>query len=538
MQGRRGSESGREGSAPPSQSTRVESPGNAFRKKSPKTDEQDMLVGALMSGMFGKYSIQEWIGGGGMGTVYKAMDVKHNRIVAVKVIKQKSDMSAEERDRIIGRFYREARSAREIDHPNVVKMFDVGTYRDKVFCVMEHLEGMNLKDALVKSGKLQWSEIARLMVQICDGVQAAHDVEIIHRDLKPENIFLTRVRGAEVVKVLDFGLAKSVTGDQSYTESDNVPGTLAYVAPEQIRKAQGEIEDIDTRADIYALGVMMYRMITGEVPNKGDSSMEALMIRVKVVPRRPSEIDPSVPEEVDSLIMRALEIEPDDRFQTCEELGDAITATLPREEPSAPREEGSLLARMGDAEMVEESSSGMNGRSYVPLVRKNEAGERSKRGGAAGRIAKWAVITAITAGAAYGGYAYRDAALSMLRGSGETSSSGAQPTASAPEREAPRQEFWMTVESSPPRAAVYMMNGQRRGERLGETPLQRRMPSGEFRVMVSRGGFEPQVRRVSDAEPTIRVRLQRRAQGIQHQPEEPEAAEEGSESAGDVPRNE
>jgi serine/threonine protein kinase len=505
------------GNRPSAAPTAADSPGKAFRSIPPKLDTADPLVGALIKGRNGSYSIQGKLGEGGMGVVYLATDNASRSNVALKVISEKH-VKAEQRTDMIGRFFREAISAKRIDHPNVIRMMDVGTFRDRIFCVMEYLEGIDLRQLIKKHRKLPWSDVEGLMVQICDGVQAAHDQGIMHRDLKPENIFLTYQDGKKVIKVLDFGLAKSVEGgDERLTKSGNVPGTLAYVAPEQVLKALGERGDYDTRADLYALGVVMYKLLTGEVPFKSDDEMELLLIRTKARPPKPSEVEPDIRKDVEDVIMHALEIDPDDRFQSARELKNAIIACRNGPAEGADLNDRFLDDILGRDVVEDDYDVPIKGSSIVaaPEIADYRAyrGEAPGRG-ALGKALGWGLALALTGGAAFGVYHYRDrisGTFNEVRKEYDAQTAP-RPSASSSSSASPAQAegYWMTIESGPQGATVYEMNGGRRGERLGSTPLQRRMGPGNHRLFVVRSGYEPKIITVSEEQPTHRVSLIRR----------------------------
>ncbi|MBI5046722.1 serine/threonine protein kinase, partial [Candidatus Micrarchaeota archaeon] len=268
-------------------------------------DSEDPLVGKTIHN---KYKITRKIGGGGMGTIYRAID-QTGSVVALKVIG--ADMTTKEDMRT--RFMLEAEAATVVNHPNVIEVTEIGTFSNRVFCVMEYLEGQDLSKLLRKEKRLGWDQFKPLMLQICGGVAAAHDCKIIHRDLKPANIFLIDRNGRDFVKVLDFGLAKfKDSKEEGITLSGTFLGTTSYAAPEQARGSK----DLDNRVDIYALGIIMYEMLTGKVPFKGETPIATLQMHINDVPRRPTELNPSIPRDVEAVIMKALQKKREDRFQS------------------------------------------------------------------------------------------------------------------------------------------------------------------------------------------------------------------------------
>lgn len=279
---------------------------------------------AFRARRLGNYVLHKEIGEGGMGTVYVAEHALMCRASAVKVLKSESGV-----DRTaLARFEREVRLSSSLSHPNTITIFDFGrAAQDTFYYAMEYLEGMDLERFVERFGPIPASRVLFLLLQVTGPLAEAHDRDIVHRDLKPSNIFLT-VRGGlyDFVKVLDFGLAKRIQGADTPTELTKtgvVFGTPRYLAPETVYGTVG----VGPRADIYAFGAVAYWMLTGRPPFTADSAVALMIDHVKTVPARPSEVcEVPIPAELDDVVMKCLEKEPDDRFQSISELEDALRA--------------------------------------------------------------------------------------------------------------------------------------------------------------------------------------------------------------------
>ncbi len=276
----------------------------------------------------GRYRLTRLIGEGGMGQVYEGIHETLDRKVAVKVLLPRYAYEAKFRER----FLREAKAASKVRHPNVVQILDFGdTPQGSVYFAMEYLEGQDLQSILQHEGRLSWARTRHMMLQVTSAIGAAHERSVIHRDIKPANVLVISARGhQEFVKVLDFGIAKigaesgENTATQGLTGTGEVFGTAKYMAPEQ---AFGSSDD--PRVDVYSLGVVAYQMLTGDVPFTGSSAFEILTRHVNEPPRPPTELNPAVPPEVESVILRALAKSPIDRFATVDEMGTALEAISP-----------------------------------------------------------------------------------------------------------------------------------------------------------------------------------------------------------------
>ena len=269
----------------------------------------------------GRYRILRRLGEGGMGAVYEAEHTALGRRVAIKVLHAHVAKMPD----AVKRFAREARAAAEIGHPNIVEVFDTGTYLGEPFLVMELLRGETLADRLARPELVPCEEACRIIGYVLSALAAAHAKGIIHRDLKPENVFLLEGDGKQSVKLLDFGVSKfrrvSATLDQ--TTQEGIPvGTPAYMAPEQWMGRR----DIDHRADLFAVGVMLYELLTGGLPYEGANQGELFLeiVRGSSLPVGPSLLEDDVPEGLDAAVLRALDRERERRFSSARDFLDAL----------------------------------------------------------------------------------------------------------------------------------------------------------------------------------------------------------------------
>ncbi|MHB1213778.1 MAG: serine/threonine-protein kinase [Thiobacillus sp.] len=256
---------------------------------------------------FGRYEVVSALGQGAMGAVYKAVDPLIERTVAIKTINL--DLSKEERADFEARFYREAKSAGRLSHSNIVTIYDVGETDDIAYIAMEYLEGESLREMLDSGVVFPPDLISRIAAQIASALNYAHENNVVHRDIKPANIMITPNRD---VKIMDFGIAQIPTG--SRTQAGTVLGSPKYMAPEQVAG-----QATDGRTDIFALGVVLYEMLTGVTPFNGDN-LSAIMYKIlNEDPAPPSTVNLGVPPAFDRIISRALAKRPEDRYQTARE---------------------------------------------------------------------------------------------------------------------------------------------------------------------------------------------------------------------------
>jgi serine/threonine protein kinase len=263
----------------------------------------------------GKYRVLEPLGRGGMAQVYKAYHPQLDRYMAVKILR--SDLV--ESEEFLARFRHEAHAVSGLRHANIVQVFDFDMQDDYYYMVMELLEGNTLRallnDYRVRKQRMPLTEIVRILKDILSGLSYAHGEGIIHRDIKPANIMLTK-KGQAVLT--DFGIAQ-IVGSTQHTVSGALMGTLNYMAPEQGLKGE-----CDTRSDIYALGIVLYEMLTGYTPFDADTPLAILMKHLNDPLPLPTQIDPALPVALEMIVLKALAKDPDDRFQSAEEMRKAI----------------------------------------------------------------------------------------------------------------------------------------------------------------------------------------------------------------------
>ncbi len=260
----------------------------------------------------GRYEIISEIGQGAMGVVYRAQDPLLERIVAIKTISL--DLSRDEFEEFEQRFYREAKSAGRLNHPNIVTIHDVGNTDNIAYMAMEFLEGVELRDIMDGGAQLDLDRVVEIVSQVADGLAFAHEHGVIHRDIKPSNIMILK---SGVAKITDFGIA--LIPSSSRTLAGMVLGSPKYMSPEQVVG-----QDVDRRSDIFSLGVMLYEMLTGKPPFSGDN-ISAIMYRIlNEMPVAPVTLKPELPEIFNYIVARALAKHPDDRYQNAAEMAEDL----------------------------------------------------------------------------------------------------------------------------------------------------------------------------------------------------------------------
>jgi serine/threonine-protein kinase len=280
------------------------------------TGPADDLIGKLIDG---KYLVEKLIGQGGMGKVYRGRNVRTESPVAIKTLIP--DLVRD--DSLIKRFEIEAKSASNLRHPNTIRIYDFGKEGDVLFMVMELLDGQSLEGLLRRDRQIEPRRLLRILRQTCESLEEAHGTGLVHRDLKPDNIFLNRVGDhaeGEFVKVLDFGVAKlrdKKYGNATLTQAGMIFGTPRYMSPEQARA-----QDIDQRSDIYALGVIMYECLVGEVPFDANDAVAILVQHVQEPPPPFAQKNPAMAPvpELEAMVMRCLRKKPEERYHDVREL--------------------------------------------------------------------------------------------------------------------------------------------------------------------------------------------------------------------------
>jgi serine/threonine-protein kinase len=417
---------------------------------------QDPLIGATLGGL---YLVERLIGVGGMGRVYKARHTLLGKDFAIKVLPE----GRADKPDATERFLREARSASKVDNDHIVKVVNVDRDEEhRLFIVMELLEGENLAER-IERGALPLDEAIDIAAQTGDALQAAHDAGIVHRDLKPENIFLVQRNGRDFVKVLDFGISKIKNpehGDPKLTATDQIVGTPLYISPELARG----IDEVDHRTDVYALGVIVYEMLTGTPPFTGQNHFQLLYKHGNEAPDPPSQRSTraNIPPHVESAVLRALEKNPDERFGSMHELSAALAG------PTVPKRARTL---------------------GIPLL-----------------------ATAIVAGVAFLLWPTKPPPPTPALAPAAPVTSGMTKESDASVETADLdlgvESVTLSVESSP-KGAIVAINGERRGR----TPLAVELTAGEAaKVRFSLQGYRTELRQVVAGEDeTLRVRLRKKS---------------------------
>src|SRR5437764_11267213 len=277
---------------------------------------------AMVSPMLaGRYQLGEVIGHGGMAEVHRGRDVRMGREVAIKLLRP--DLARD--PSFQGRFRREAQAAAALNHPAIVAVYDTGEdQRDGVvtpYIVMEYVQGRTLREVLASEGRLLPQRALEITAQICAALEQAHRAGIVHRDIKPANVMLT---STGEVKVMDFGIARAVTGTAgTMTQTAAVIGTAHYLSPEQARG-----EHVDTRSDVYSTGCLLYELLTGGPPFSGDSAVAVAYQHVREEPVPPSRIEPDVTPPLDAIVLKAMAKNAANRYQTAGEMRADIDRAL------------------------------------------------------------------------------------------------------------------------------------------------------------------------------------------------------------------
>jgi len=294
-----------------------------------------------MISQLGRYEVLGELGQGAMGIVYKAKDPLIDRIVAIKTISL--SLAMEEKDEYEARFYQEAKAAGRLNHPNIVTIYDVGKSGDVAYIAMEFLQGRELRDVLNENPLLPIDQVLDVVVQVAQGLAYAHEHDIVHRDVKPANIMVVRDGH---VKITDFGIAR-MASTAVRTQTGMVLGSPKYMSPEQVMG-----KTIDQRSDIFSLGVMLYEMLTGQVPFSGEN-INAIMYQImNMVPSPLNTLNPAVPDMLNFIVAKALAKAPDDRYCDAGEFAEdlrACRAAVPRS--GAPADLRRSRQRQPDAQL-------------------------------------------------------------------------------------------------------------------------------------------------------------------------------------------
>lgn len=263
----------------------------------------DKFIGKRLDG---RYEFKELIGIGGMANVYRAFDIVENKDVAIKILKEEF-LGNEE---FVRRFRNESKAVATLSHPNIVRIFDVN-FGDRIqYIVMELIDGITIKEYIEKKQKLSWKDTVHFTVQILRALQHAHDKGIVHRDIKPQNIMLLQ---DGTIKVMDFGIARFARDERR--SHDKAIGSVHYISPEQ---ASGGITD--AKSDLYSVGVIMYEMLTGKLPFNGETPEEVAVKQMQATAVRPRQLDESIPEGLEEIIIRAMQKSPGKRYQSAAEM--------------------------------------------------------------------------------------------------------------------------------------------------------------------------------------------------------------------------
>ncbi|MDH5477309.1 MAG: serine/threonine protein kinase, partial [Nitrospinota bacterium] len=267
----------------------------------------------------GRYEIVSELGRGGMGIVLKARDPRIDRLVALKIIKFDDFVDPRKKKEMLERFLVEARAAGKLTHPNIVTVYDVGEEEEQNYIAMEFIEGVDLADIMHQEKKLGFDRATRLILQVAEGLELAHENHIVHRDIKPANILVMK---GDKVKITDFGLAR-LQDTASLTQTGQAVGSPQYMSPEQVNG-----EEIDGRSDIFSLGVMYYELVTGSSPFASKTLTSILLKIIKDDPPPPSTIKSDLPPAVDMVISKMMAKSTGDRYRVISDLVEDLYALL------------------------------------------------------------------------------------------------------------------------------------------------------------------------------------------------------------------
>jgi len=310
-----------------------------------------------------RYELRDQLGAGGMAEVYLGRDRVLGRTIAVKTLLAQYGGDPH----FIERFRLEAQHAAALNHPNIVSVYDTGSDDGTHYIVMEYVEGKTLRDIIREEGPLLPERVAEIGADVCAGLSFAHSHGIVHRDIKPANIMITT---AGAVKVTDFGIARAVSGD-TVTQTAMVLGTAQYFSPEQAQSAP-----VDARSDIYSLGVVLYEMLTRQVPFTGSSPVAIAYKHVKEAPVLPSRLNPDVPPALEAIVMKAMAKNPDNRYQTAQEMREDLMRALhgrPVQATPVLSDQTGMISPLSDETVVLERGRAVRP-EYAPERRRRRTG--------------------------------------------------------------------------------------------------------------------------------------------------------------------
>lgn len=305
-----------------------------------------------------RYELGGTLGYGGMSEVHRGLDTRLGRDVAVKVLR--ADLARDPQFQM--RFRREAQNAAALNHPAIVAVYDTGEVQSETgplpYIVMEFVDGQTLREIVKSTGPMTQQRVIEVMADVCAALDFSHRHQIIHRDVKPANIM---INNAGSVKVMDFGIARALGEGQNVTQTAAVIGTAQYLSPEQARG-----EAVDARSDVYAAGCVLFELLTGEPPFTGDTPVAVAYQHVREDPRRPSELNPEVPQVLDSVVLKALSKNPANRYQSAAEMRSDLVRVRSGQAPMAPM----VMSEDERTAMLATSQPGgtrrLNGRQPVP----------------------------------------------------------------------------------------------------------------------------------------------------------------------------
>lgn len=268
----------------------------------------------------GRYEIIKELGRGAMGVVYEANDPLIDRLVAIKTINLR-DLKPDEKEEYEARFYQEAKAAGRLNHPNIVTIHDLGESSGMAYIAMELLRGNELQNLLKDARRLPLEETLNIVIQVAVGLAYAHEHGVVHRDIKPSNIMVLK---DGQVKIADFGIAR-MTSSLLNTQTGKMMGSPLYMSPEQVLNRPA-----DSRSDIFSLGTLLFQMLTGQLPFSGENAHAVMYQIVHEAPQKPGSLNPEIPEALDAIISKCLSKNPEERYQSAQQLADDLRACRER----------------------------------------------------------------------------------------------------------------------------------------------------------------------------------------------------------------